>query len=162
MHAILRHFLDTPLQTVPDGEILLAEGDRTGRVFALAEGQLEVLRGDTQVAVLTEPGSIIGETSVLLDAPHSATVRALGDAKVHRVYDGEAFFAERPELGWVLARLLARRLNAGTTYLADLKRQVTGAGDDLEKVSETLESLLHRQEATPQPGSERDAGASPG
>ncbi|ARN81802.1 Crp/Fnr family transcriptional regulator [Methylocystis bryophila] len=158
MHAILRHFLDTPLQTLRDGEILVAEGERTGRLFALAEGRLEVVRGDTQVAILTEPGSIVGETSVLLDAPHSATVRALGDARVHRVNDGEAFFAERPELGWILARLLARRLNAGTTYLADLKRQVTGAGNELEKVSETLESLLHRQEAAPQTDSARDPG----
>ena len=46
MRQILRHFLDTPLQSVPNGEILLAEGDRTGRVFALAEGELEVLRGE--------------------------------------------------------------------------------------------------------------------
>ncbi len=158
MRAILRHFLDTPLQSVPNGQVLLAEGDRTGRVFALAEGELEVLRGDTQVAVLTEPGSIVGEMSVLLDEPHSASVRALGDAKVHRVNDGEAFFAEHPELGWLLARLLARRLNAGTTYLADLKRQYSGAGNHLEMVGEVLESLLHRQEASLQPGSDRDPG----
>jgi len=158
MREILSHFVNAPLEIVPDGAILLAEGDRTGRVFALAEGELEVLRGDTQVAVLTEPGSIVGEMSVLLDAPHSATVRALGDAKVHRVNDGEAFFAEHPELGWLLARLLARRLNAGTTYLADLKRQFAGSGNHLEMVDEVLESLLHHQEATLNPGSDRDPG----
>jgi len=158
MREILSHFLIAPLETVPDGAILLAEGDRTGRVFALAEGELEVLRGETQVAILTEPGSIVGEMSVLLDAPHSATVRALGEAKVHRVEDGAAFFASRPELGWLLARLLARRLNAGTTYLADLKRQFSGSGNHLEMVGEVLESLLHHQEATLHPGSDRDPG----
>jgi len=158
MREILRHFLDTPLQTVPDGAILLAEGDLTGRVFALAEGELEVLRGETQVAILTEPGSIVGEMSVLLEAPHSATVRALGDAKVHRVNDGAAFFAEHPELGWSLARLLARRLNAGTTYLADLKRQFAGFDNHLEMVGEVLESLLHHQDTGHEPGSDRDPG----
>jgi CRP/FNR family cyclic AMP-dependent transcriptional regulator len=158
MREILRHFVDTPLQSVPDGAVLLAEGDLTGRVFALAEGELEVLRGETQVAILTEPGSIVGEMSVLLDAPHSATVRALGEAKVHRVNDGAAFFAEHPELGWSLARLLARRLHAGTTYLADLKRQFAGSANHLEMVGEVLESLLHHQESGREPGSDRDPG----
>ena len=158
MREILRHFLDTPLQTVPDGATLLAEGDLTGRVYALAEGELEVLRGETQVAILTEPGSIVGEMSVLLDAPHSATVRALGDAKVHRVNDGAAFFAEHPELGWTLARLLARRVNAGTTYLADLKKQFAGFDNHLEMVGEVLESLLHHHHAGSDPGSDRDPG----
>jgi CRP-like cAMP-binding protein len=158
MREILSHFLNAPLETVPDGAVLLPEGDRTGRVFALAEGELEVLRGETQVAILTEPGSIVGEMSVLLDAPHSATVRALGEAKVHRVEDGATFFKERPELGWLLARLLARRVNAGTTYLADLKRQFSGFGNHLEMVGEVLESLLHHQEATLHPGSDRDPG----
>ena len=158
MREILSHFASAPLEIVPDGAILLAEGDRTGRVFALAEGELEVLRGDTQVAILNEPGSIVGEMSVLLDAPHSATVRALGDAKVRRVDDGAAFFAERPELAWLLARLLARRLHAGTSYLADLKQQFAGFGNHLDMVGEVLESLLHQQEAGFQPGSDRDPG----
>ena len=158
MREILSHFVNAPLEIVPDGAILLAEGDRTGRIFALAEGELEVLRGDAQVAILSDPGSIVGEMSVLLDAPHSATVRALGDAKVHRVDDGAAFFAARPDLGWLLARLLARRLNAGTTYLADLKQQFAGFGNHLEMVGEVLESLLHHQEATLHPGSDRDPG----
>jgi len=158
MREILQHFASSPLETLPDGATLLAEGERTGRVYALAGGQLEVLRGDTQVALLQEPGSIAGEMSVLLDAPHSATVRALGDATVHRVDDGAAFFAERPELAWLLARLLARRLHAGTTYLADLKRQFAGYGNHLEMVGEVLESLLHHQGAALYPGSDRDPG----
>jgi CRP-like cAMP-binding protein len=158
MREILQHFDEVPLATVPNGATLLAEGERSGRVYALAEGRLEILRGDTQVTVLDEPGSIVGEMSVLLDAPHTATVRALGEAKVHVAENAAAFFESRPELSWLLARLLARRLNAGTTYLVDLKRQFAGYGNHLEMVGEVLESLMHQQERHFQPGSDRDSG----
>ncbi|PPD44615.1 MAG: 3',5'-cyclic-nucleotide phosphodiesterase [Methylocystis sp.] len=158
MREILAHFSDAPLLEAPDKTVLLAEGEKTGRVFVLAAGRLEVLRGETQIAELDEPGSLVGEMSVLLGMPHTATVRALGDVKVHVVEDGAAFFAARPELSWLVARLLARRLNAASTYLADLKRQFSGYGNHLEMVGEVLESLMHQPERGLQPGSVRDPG----
>lgn len=142
MQEILFHFGDIPLQLLPHETVIVSEGERTGRIFALAEGRLEVLRGETQVAVMEEPGALVGEMSALLDLPHTATVRALGDARVHLVEDGVAFLRAHPELAWLVARLLARRLNAATTYLADLKRQFAGSGNHLELVGEVLESLM--------------------
>ncbi len=145
MREILAHFRDIPLRTLSDKEVLLKEGGRTGHLYALADGRLEVLRGDTQVAILEEPGSLIGEMAVLLESPHTATARALGEARVHVIEDGAAFLSAHPELAWLVARLLARRLNAATTYLADIKRQFAGAGNHLEMVGEVLESLMHQQ-----------------
>ena len=84
MRAILYYCGDIPLEHVPGGTVLLEEGQNTGRVYVLAKGRIEVIRGDTQVAVLDEPGSLVGEMSVLLGAPHTATARALGDAKIHQ------------------------------------------------------------------------------
>jgi CRP/FNR family cyclic AMP-dependent transcriptional regulator len=157
MRMILVHFDEVPLRAVADGEVLLHEGQKTGHLFALVEGRLEVLRGDTQVALLEEPGSLIGEMAVLLDSPHTATVRAIGAAKVHAVEDGAGFLASHPGLSWLVARLLARRLNAATTYLADIKRQFAGSGNHLELVGEVLESLIHQQGlASGQQASERD------
>ena len=158
MRAILEHCGDLPLERVTDGTVLLGEGQKTGRVYILAQGRIEVLRGDTQVTVLDEPGSLVGEMSVLLGAPHTATARALGDAKVHVVKDGAEFFSSHPELSWLVARLLANRLNAATTYLVDLKRQFSGYGNHLEMVGEVLETLIHQQERDFHPGSDRDPG----
>lgn len=158
MRAILNHCHGIPLVDVADGTVLLGEGQKTGRVYILAQGRIEVLRGDTQVTVLDEPGTLVGEMSVLLGVPHTATARALGDAKVHVVEDGEVFFSARPELSWLVARLLAVRLNAATTYLVDLKRQFAGHGDHLEMVGEVLETLMHLQERDFHPGSDRDPG----
>ncbi len=156
MREILSHFLGVPLRRLDDKETLLSEGERTGRLYALADGRLEVLRGETRVAVLEEPGSLIGEMAVLLGSPHTATVRALGVAHVRVAEDGAAFMSSHPELAWLVSRLLARRLNAATTYLVDIKRQFAGYGNHLEMVGEVLDSLMHQQGQGAGQASERD------
>jgi CRP-like cAMP-binding protein len=158
MKAILNCCSSLPVTAFADGTVLLPEGASTDRGYVLAEGRIEILRGSTQVAVLDEPGALVGEMSILLGVPHTATARALGDVKVHLIENAADFFRGHPELSWLVARLLAGRLNAATTYLVDLTRQFAGSGDHLEMVGEVLESLIHQQEREFHPGSDRDPG----
>jgi CRP-like cAMP-binding protein len=104
----------------------LLEGERSGRLYILAEGSVEVLRGDTQVALVDEVGSVFGEMSVLLDRPHTATVRAASTVGAFVVEDAASFLKSNPEIAFSLGRILAERLNAATGSLADLKRQFEG------------------------------------
>ena len=160
MRAILDHCRDLPIEQLRHGTTLVKEGQTTGRVYVLVEGRVEVLRGTTQVTVLLEPGSLIGEMSILLGVPHTATARALDDIRVHVINEAAAFFSAHPALSWLVARLLANRLNAATTYLVDLTHQFAGSGDHLEMVGEVLETLIHQQERDFLPGSDRDPGRS--
>jgi CRP-like cAMP-binding protein len=155
MATILEHCSDAPVERYGSGDVLLEEGKRSGRLFVLVDGEVEILRGDTSVAVVDEPGAIFGEMSVLLDLPHTATVRALSPVTVRAPADAGAFLRAHPEIAFHLARLLAQRLNAATTYLVDLKRQFEGAGDHFGMVGEVLEALTHQQEAEFTPGSDR-------
>jgi CRP-like cAMP-binding protein len=116
---------------------------------------VEVLRGDTQVVVVAEPGSVFGEMSILLDVPHTATVRAMTPGYAYVFDNADAFLRSNPEIAFIIAKLLATRLNAATTYLVDLKRQFAEHEDHLGMVGEVLESLMHHQEAEFTPGSER-------
>lgn len=108
------------------GTVLLPEGETSGHLYVLKSGSVEVLRGDTQVAVVEEPGALFGEMSVLLNRPHTATVRALTPVTVYTFDDAETFLRSNPEIAFHVGRLLAGRLNAATTYLADIKRQFEG------------------------------------
>ena len=76
MASILDNCAGARRQEFAAGTILLSEGETSGRRYVLAEGTVEVLRGDTQVAIIRGAGSIFGEMSVLLNRPHTATVRA--------------------------------------------------------------------------------------
>ena len=107
MQSILEICDPAKRKEVPAGTVLLPEGKTSGHIYVLAEGRIEVLRGNTQVAVVSEPGSVFGEMSVLLGSPHTATVRALSDATVYAYADAAGFMRSDPQIAFVIARLLA-------------------------------------------------------
>jgi CRP-like cAMP-binding protein len=155
MKSILEICDPSKKREVPAGEVLLFEGKTSGHLYILVEGRIEVLRGSTQVAVVSEPGSVFGEMSVLLNTPHTATVRAHSPVTVYAYANAAGFLRSDPQIAFVIARLLAQRLNSATTYLVDLKRQYAGQGNHLGMVSDVLASLIHQQEAEFTPGSDR-------
>lgn len=155
MKSGLPRYPESKKIAVAAGTVLLGEGMHSGRIYVLDEGTLEVTRGETRVAVISERGSIFGEMSLLLEVPHTATVRALTPATVYEFIDGAEFLQSDLETVLVVARLLAQRLHSATTYLVDLKRQYAGHGTQLALVSEVLSSLVHQQPAEFLPGSER-------
>jgi CRP-like cAMP-binding protein len=155
MREVLSVAAGLPEQRFAPGDVLLAEGGQDRKLFVLTQGEVEVLKGDTQVNTQSEPGSIFGELAVLLDVPHTATVRAVTPCRVLIVEDGAGFLRSHPDMAFHLARLLARKLNTITTYLVDLKRQFEDQGDHLGMVDEVLESLLHQQAEEHAPGSDR-------
>ena len=137
------------------GTVLLHEGESSGRLYVLIDGTVEVARGETVVAVVSEPGSVFGEMSELLARPHSATVRAVSPVTVYELDDCATILRSNPEIAYGVARLLAQRLHAATTYLVDLKRQFQGHDDHFGMVGEVLESLIHHHQDDFTPGSDR-------
>ncbi len=121
----------------------------------LVDGRLDIVKGDTVVATIAEPGAILGEMSVLLKQPHTATVRAAVDTEIYQIDDAARFLREQPEVALLVATQLAQRLNAATTYLADIKRQYAGHGTHLAMVGDVLESLVNVSRAKVEPGSDR-------
>jgi len=157
MREILDYCTGGIQRELPAGAILLQEGSKTGRLFVLIKGQLEVIRGDRVVAVLAEPGAVTGEMSLLLDRPHSATVRAAADSTIYQFDDAASFLNAQPAVALLIARLLAQRLNVATTYLADLMKQYAGHGTHLEMVGEILQSMISLPPQQVSPGSDRES-----
>lgn len=135
--------------------VLMPEGGNTGFIYVLSKGTLQVLRGGTPVATVSDPGTVFGEMSVLLKVPHTATVKTMTDAELYAFPDADAFLRSDPEVTLAVARLLAQRLNLATGYLADLKRQYAGHANHLGMVSDVLASLINQQQPEFQGGSDR-------
>ncbi len=123
----------------------MEEGGRSGRLYVLVEGVVEVLKGGLLVARVAHGGAVFGEMSALLDQPHSAEVRCAGPSRFVVIERPLEFMRGRPEVGLAVARLLAERLGAVTRYLVDLKAQYEDRADHLGMVDEVLESLVHHQ-----------------
>lgn len=128
--------------TFKPGTVMLPEGERLGRLYVLVDGQVEVIRERTQVTHVDEPGSIFGEMAVLLDMPHSATVKALSAVTAYAIPDALTFLDSRPEFSLHIATMLARRLYYTTSYLVDLQQQAAGKRQDLDLVDAILASLV--------------------
>jgi CRP/FNR family cyclic AMP-dependent transcriptional regulator len=156
--TILEHCHDIPLRSFAPGAILLAEGEKSGLLYILVDGEVEIIKGDFQINQVSDPGAIFGEVSVLLDIPHMATVRALTPCRAHEIRGGAAFLKSNQDITFHLALLLARRLQGVSTYLVDLKHQFVDREDHLGMVDDVLESLVNQQHQRFVPGSDRDPG----
>jgi len=157
MRDILEYCIGGLRRNVSAGTFVLHEGGRTGHLYVLIEGRLEVIKSDTVVATITEPGAVLGEMSVLLDQPHTATVRAALDSVVYEIDDAASFLRAQPAVAILIARMLAQRLNVANTYLADIKRQYAGQGNHLAMVGDLLQSMINLPPSQVSPGSDRQS-----
>jgi len=110
---------------VSAGETVMEAGDPGDEAYVVERGALEVRRGSlvgTNAVSLARlgPGDWVGEMSLLLDEPRSATVVAATDAQLRRVtkQDMGHVLAEDPQRTEELLRQLARRVKATNERVA--------------------------------------------
>ena len=144
-----------PCRRVARDQTLITQGSTANPLFVLLEGSFEVLRDGHRVTRVQEPGSFLGEVVTLLGGSASATLVALQDSQVHVIDNAADELAQHPELTLAIARLLARRLVAMTSYLADLKRQYADSNSHLALMDKVLVELMGQTATEMKMGSER-------
>lgn len=102
---------------------IFLEGDDSQDLFILVSGQLNVFKGNTKIAEITEKGSLFGEMSFLLKAERTATIKAGENVKAIRIPKDEitAFLHNFPEVAGEISKLLAKRLDETSRILYGLK-----------------------------------------
>jgi CRP-like cAMP-binding protein len=159
LDEILAAATDLPELSVADGVDVIVEGELQDRLLVLVSGTVVVSRDDTRVSTIDQPGALFGELAVLLRAPPTATVRTVGACTFRVCDDPWDFLRVRPGVALAVATMLARRLDALTRYLVDIRGQYSDRDDHLGIVDVVLESLSHHQGAAPDPGSDREREA---
>ena len=116
---------ESALLTYGPGEAIVREGERGDCLYLLLAGEVEVLKqleaGAPRAIRRLPAGAVLGEMTLFLDAPRSATVRACGECRLLRVERSslEQLMAANPTLLEQLAALVAdrqaelRQLSAG-------------------------------------------------
>jgi CRP-like cAMP-binding protein len=147
--AAFKKSLDSlPMATFEPGEVVLAAGSTTGKLFILRNGVVEVLRDGLQIATVSEPGAVFGELSVILDKPHTADVRAVKRSEFHLAKATSLLTEDVAALLYVSA-ILARRLDTANEVIVEIKRDLeTGKRPgSVKKALERLEKLLNPEGA---------------
>jgi len=128
-------------QMFPPGAVLIAEGGKLNTMFVLRSGELEVVRENVTVATIRQPGTIFGEMSVLLDSPHTATVRAVTPAEVYVIPNAVEVLQQRPGLLLQIARLLAKRVANTTATLVAVEHDAAAAAAHMVLTQEQVARL---------------------
>jgi len=135
-----KSFAALPVVTYQAGETVITEGSKTGRLLILRKGAVAIVKEDTEIAKVAEPGAVFGELSVLLDQPHTADVCTLEASQFH-VANAASLFAQDPiAVLYYVARVLARRLDGANHALIQLKSQLQ-AGQPNSVVTKTVSKM---------------------
>jgi CRP-like cAMP-binding protein len=109
-----------------DGEIVFRQGEEGDCMYVVQEGKVEVLseQGDKKVRLtILEKGDSFGEMAIVGREIRSATVRALGEARLLTV-DKKTFLRrihEDPSIAYRIILGMSKRIRALGDELAQLK-----------------------------------------
>lgn len=112
-----------------DGEVIICEGDEGTCMYVIQEGKVEVLiagADDQEIRLgVRGEGEFIGEMAIFERDVRSATVRAMGDARVLTV-DKKNFMRrvhEDPSLAFRLVETMSHRIRELGDEVARLKSE---------------------------------------
>ncbi len=111
------------IRQLAEGDVLMRRGDSGDSLFMINDGWFKIVtenaQGEELIINKAGPGETIGEMALLDEAPRSATVVALSDAKVLELRK-DAFYEildQRPDVALSLIRGFSSRLRFSTTYI---------------------------------------------
>ena len=156
MEELLALAAASPRRTVDTGDVLIADGTSVPALYVLLDGALRIEKSGVSITNVTEPGACVGEMSLLLGVPATADVVVAAPSTVAVIDDARRLLDTDPRVARALAQLLATRLHAMTTYLADLKQQYADHDGGLGMVDVVLDRLMRTSGNRSQLGSERD------
>jgi CRP/FNR family transcriptional regulator len=112
-----------------DGEVIICEGEEGNCMYVIQEGEVEVLiQGDNDKEIrlgVRGEGEFFGEMAIFDRDVRSATVRALGDARVLTV-DKKNFMRrvhEDPSLAFRLVETMSHRIRELGDEVARLQKK---------------------------------------
>ena len=112
-----------PERSFPAGAVIVQEGGRGDSLWVLVSGRLTIRRDGVELNEISSPGQLIGEISLLLDIPYTATVTAVEPSVLRVAGDGRQLLGDDPLITLHVAVGLAERLKLLTEYVTDITRQ---------------------------------------
>ncbi len=134
---------------------LTVQGAPGGALFVLIAGSVKVVRDDSELSRIDEPGAIFGEVPLLLGTPVAASVIATSPSRFYVIEDGATFQRDNPDFTLYLCKMLALRVHLLSGYLADIKTQFADQDGHLGMLHEVLCSLCQHPNSDVTLGSDR-------
>ncbi len=125
------------------GAALFNTGDPGDGLYLIIEGKLGILSGDVLLGT-RGPGEYVGELALLDDSPRSATVEAITDALLLKLYreDFHQALTTSPQIVSALLRLLVQKIRNDTEQRAAILHQQEQLQYNLRRAYEIQTAML--------------------
>jgi len=118
---VARYFKNSKnIVELPAGETLFAQGDTGDTMYAILEGEIDIVVDGTTVDHVAT-GRLVGETAIIESAPRSATVVAVTPCRLAAVDRSHFLFMvhEAPTFALDVMREMAERLRHARGVVTD-------------------------------------------
>jgi CRP/FNR family transcriptional regulator, cyclic AMP receptor protein len=128
LESVFERLSGFPIRTFEEGEFVLAEGGRTGRLLFLLQGAVDVVKEGWRIARIAKPGAVFGDMAVLQDQPHSADVVVIQRSSFFIVEDAASFLRAEPLIALYIAGVQSGRLDSANRSLIAARAQFVAKG----------------------------------
>ena len=114
-------------KTYKDGEVICQEGEEGEGMFVIQSGEVTVIKNTNkgEIAIRTlKAGEIFGEMALFDKLPRSATVKALGEARILTI-DKKGFIpriSKDPSLAFNILESMSKRVRKLTEEISIFKK----------------------------------------
>lgn len=143
METTLDLFKNATIKTFSHDSIIVNEGVIGKNLYILIDGNIEITKNDIFIAKIADKGAFIGEVSLLLGLPYSATCRSIGESKAYELEITPDFLERNPRLLLTIAKELAAKLNkANSFFAASIEMQAKYNEAELRRQAEKFSSIV--------------------
>lgn len=97
------------------GTTIAQEGETARKLFFLVEGKIGIFKGDTKLTEFDKEGTIVGEMSLILKQPRTASIKAITNVQVLEIEGSiEEIVQMYPDTAKKIIKSLAERLAKAT------------------------------------------------
>mgnify|MGYP002725862295 CR=1 FL=1 len=114
------------------GTVLLEEGVKCSNVYVLVSGKVSIKSKGHEIAKVDDPGTILGEISVLMGTEPVATVVTIEPSAFYVIEDFLKFIHKHADACISVAQILACRLVNMNNHLVFVKEQLVALQDGLD------------------------------
>jgi CRP/FNR family cyclic AMP-dependent transcriptional regulator len=128
LESVFDRLSASPIRTFEKGELVLAEGTKTGHLLFLIQGAVDIAKNGWHIARVDKPGAMFGEMAAFRGQPHSADVVAIARSSFFVVSDAVSFLRSEPLIALYIAGVQSDRLDAANRNLIAARSEFTAMG----------------------------------
>jgi CRP/FNR family cyclic AMP-dependent transcriptional regulator len=141
LEFVFERLSSLPIRTFEEGELVLAEGTKTGKLFFLIQGAVDIAKDGWHIARVDKPGAVFGEMAALRGQPHSADVVAFQTSSFFVVNDAASFLMADPLISLYIAEVQSGRLDAANRSVIAARKQFAAMGQRHRTFVATLDTI---------------------